>query len=315
MYSLEQVRGFVAVAEELHFGRAAERLQITQPPLSRQIQKLEREIGVSLLDRTNRSVTLTRAGKAFLTEARRLLSIAASAPESARRVAHGFEGSLSIGFTAMSAASMLSRVLAETDEFLPDVDIVLNELVSKAQFDALQAGEIDLALVRLPPEQDEFESRLVFREPLMAAVPVTHPLGRSASPIAVGDFEDVDMIMYTSTGAIYFADLIASVLVNVRPRSTQRVTQVHSMMALVGAARGAAIVPASAATFHIDGVVLRPIIGWEHPVVELRAAWRRDSSNSALWRALDTCKSLARLAEGGHVETGAVTSMTPSSAQ
>ena len=295
MYSLEQVRGFVAVAEELHFGRAAERLQMTQPPLSRQIQKLERDIGVALLDRDNRSVSLTRAGHAFLGEARRLLSIADTAPESARRIAQGLEGRISLGFTAMAAASVLSAVLAEADEQLGGVDVVLHELVSDAQFEALLTGGLDLALVRLPPQRPEFDSRLVFREPLVAAVPARHPLSSSPGPVDASEFEGEDMIMYSSAGASYFADLISSVLANVRPRSTQRVTQVHSMLALVGAGRGSAIVPASAATFAGDAVALRPLLGWERPVVELRAVWRRDTTNAALLRALDGFGTLASL--------------------
>ncbi|GAB3606193.1 LysR substrate-binding domain-containing protein [Conyzicola nivalis] len=297
MYSLEQVRGFVAVAEELHFGRAADRLQMTQPPLSRQIQKLERSIGVSLLDRNNRSVSLTPAGLAFLAEARRLLIIADTAPESARRIAEGVAGRLSIGFTAMTAVGVLPHVLAEADSFLPGVDIVLNELVSDAQFEALLAGDLDLALVRLPPHHPEFDSRLVARETLVAAVPADHPLGSTTAPVSAREFEGLDMIMYTSTGASYFADLVASVLVNVRPRSTQRLTQVHSMMSLVGAGRGAAIVPESAGTFHIDGVVLRPIIEWDRPVVELRAVWRRDSSNAAMKGALARFSTLQPLSD------------------
>jgi len=295
MYSLEQVRGFVAVAEELHFGRAAERLQMTQPPLSRQIQKLERDIGVALLDRDNRSVSLTRAGHAFLGEARRLLSIADTAPESARRIAQGLEGRISLGFTAMAAASVLSAVLAEADGQLGGVDVVLHELVSDAQFEALLTGGLDLALVRLPPQRPEFDSRLVFREPLVAAVPARHPLSSSPGPVDASEFEGEDMIMYSSAGASYFADLISSVLANVRPRSTQRVTQVHSMLALVGAGRGSAIVPASAATFAGDAVALRPLLGWERPVVELRAVWRRDTTNAALLRALDGFGTLASL--------------------
>src|SRR5215218_562060 len=96
-FTLEQLRGFVAVAEELHFGRAAGRLQMTQPPLSRQVQKLERQVGAQLLERDNRRVTLTPAGEVFLAEARRLLSLADSAPELARRVSSGSSGVLRIG--------------------------------------------------------------------------------------------------------------------------------------------------------------------------------------------------------------------------
>ena len=104
-FTLEQLRGFVAVAEELHFGRAAARLKMTQPPLSRQIQKLERVVGAQLLERDNRRVTLTAAGEAFLVEARRLLALADSAPELARRVSSGSHGVVRIGFTAASASA------------------------------------------------------------------------------------------------------------------------------------------------------------------------------------------------------------------
>ena len=291
MYSLDQLRSFVAVAEELHFGRAAERLQMTQPPLSRQIQKLEREVGARLLERSNRWVALTVAGETFLRDARRVLLLADAAPGVARRASAGTTGTLSIGFTGMAAVSVLATILEEADELLPGVSVELNELVSGAQFEGLFSGELDLGLVRLPPDSAEFSSRLIFREALVAAVPSDHPLGRSREALSASELADVDMIMYSDVGASYFADLVSSVLVNVRPRSVQRVSQVHSMLALVGAGRGAALVPASATVFHLDGVVFRPLRAWSRALVELRLAWRSGNSNPALYRALDEFES------------------------
>jgi DNA-binding transcriptional LysR family regulator len=268
---------------------------MTQPPLSRQIQKLEREVGVRLLERSNRWVALTTAGEAFLGEARRVLDLAEAAPATARRAAAGTAGSLSIGFTATGALSVLPTILREADTHLPDVAVELNELVSTAQFQALGNGELDLGLVRLPPDSAEFASRLIFREPLIAAVPSDHPLGASGDPLSSLDLAGTDMIMYSESGASYFAELVSSVLVNIRPRSVQRVVQVHSMLALVGAGRGAALVPASASRFHFDGVRFRPLRDWSRAVVELRVAWRADSRNPTLHRALDQFSSLSEI--------------------
>ncbi|HYH72674.1 MAG TPA: LysR family transcriptional regulator, partial [Nocardioides sp.] len=149
-FTLEQLRGFVAVADELHFGRAATRLKMTQPPLSRQIQKLERVVGAQLLERDNRRVALTAAGEVFLTEARRLLSLADSAPEVARRVSSGSHGVVRIGFTAASTYGTLGRLLNEVGRVLPDLDLDLQEMVTREQVAALLNEEIDLGLARPP---------------------------------------------------------------------------------------------------------------------------------------------------------------------
>jgi DNA-binding transcriptional LysR family regulator len=296
MLSLEQVRSFTVVAEELHFGRAAERLKMTQPPLSRQIQKLERAVGVTLLERANRSVRLTPAGAAFLVEARRLLALAEVASGSARRIAEGWAGRLAIGFTATVALQVLGPLLRQIDERLPGVEVMLSEQVSAGQLAALQDGRLDLGLVRLPPRGDEYATRRVHRERLLAAVPAEHRLGASTEPLPVSELDGLDMITYSLTDSKYFHDLVTTVLANVYVRSTHRVTQVHSMMALVAASRGAAIVPASAAHLRMDGVVLRPLAGWDREVVELRAVWRQDAQNPVLTRALDLLDALQPLA-------------------
>jgi DNA-binding transcriptional LysR family regulator len=295
MLSLEQVRSFTVVAEELHFGRAAARLKMTQPPLSRQIQKLERVVGVTLLERDNRSVRLTPAGEAFLVEARRLLALAEVATGEAKRIADGRAGRLAIGFTATVALQVLGPLLRQIDERLPGVEVVLSEQVSAGQLAGLQEGRLDLGLVRLPPRGDEYASRLVHRERLLVAVPAAHRLGGSHEPVRVSELDGLDMITYSHTDSKYFHDLVTTVLANVDVRSTHRVTQVHSMMALVAASRGAAIVPASAVHLHLDGVVLRPLAEWDRKVVELRAVWRHDAQNPVLTRALDLLDALQPL--------------------
>src|SRR3954469_16871926 len=189
-FTLEQLRGFVAVADELHFGRAAARLKMTQPPLSRQIQKLERVVGAQLLERDNRRVTLTSAGRAFLVEARRLLSLADAAPEVARRVSSGASGVVRIGFTAAATYGVLGQLLNDLARELPDVDVDLAEMVTREQVAGLLKEEVDLGLARPPFDADAFGSRLLHREALLVAAPVGHrllQLGRAATAADVGD--------------------------------------------------------------------------------------------------------------------------------
>ena len=150
LFELSRVRCFVAVAEELHFGRAAARLNMTQPPLSRQIQILERILGVILLQRGNRLVKLTPAGQSFLTEARLILKLTESAALLARRVAKGKAGSVNIGFTAASSYSYVPELVAACREQMPDVELILKEMVSGDQLKGLGAGEIDIGLLRPP---------------------------------------------------------------------------------------------------------------------------------------------------------------------
>ncbi|GAB3570104.1 LysR family transcriptional regulator [Spelaeicoccus albus] len=287
MYSLDQIRCFVAVAEELHFGRAAERLRMTQPPLSRQIQKLEHSIGVTLLDRNNRSVALTAAGRAFLTEARRLLVTADNAPDLARRIARGASGTVRIGFTAVSAFGVLGPLLDTIDANLPDVDIVLRELVTSEQIGALSRAEIDLGLARPPLDRGEFETTLLYREPLVLVAHEHHPLVQQSDPIDIDQLHGVEIVMYSPVQARYFYDLTTSVFADVRPRFTQYVTQIHTVIALVAAGRGAALVPKSAENLGMAAVRYVPLTGIDPSPVELHAVWRREADNPALRRIID----------------------------
>ncbi|MGR6319883.1 LysR substrate-binding domain-containing protein [Micromonospora soli] len=285
-FTLEQLRGFVAVADELHFGRAAARLQMTQPPLSRQIQKLERAIGAQLLERDNRRVTLTAAGEVFLGEARRLLTLADSAPELARRVSSGAAGVVRIGFTAASAYGVLGTLLNELARALPEVDVELAEMVTREQVAGLLNEEVDLGLARPPFDEQAFGSRLLHREALLVAAPLGHRLLASGRPAVAADLSAEPVIMHSPVKAKYFYDLVAGVVPIAAENTVHAVSQVLTMLWLVAAGRGIAFVPESAARLPIEGV---GFVRLETPVpqpVELHLLWARNSKNPALWRTL-----------------------------
>ncbi|MEV5961988.1 LysR family transcriptional regulator [Kribbella sp. NPDC051952] len=285
MFSLDQLSAFVAVAEELHFGRAADRLNMTQPPLSRQVQKLERTVGVRLLERDNRRVALTEAGKAFLTEARRVLALVETAGDLARRVDQGAAGTLRLGFTATSAIRTLGPLLRRISEELPGVDVILHERVTPAQLDGLLRGELDLALGRPPFDSRLFDSRVVFREPLCAVVPSNHRLAAVDRPLTPADFADEPVISYSPTQARYFHELTVRFLADAHPRIEQRVQQILTVVLLVAAGRGVALVPSSARSLGVEGVAYREV-GVPGEPVELHAIWNRDATSPVLQRVL-----------------------------
>jgi DNA-binding transcriptional LysR family regulator len=286
-FTLEQLRGFVAVADELHFGRAAARLKMTQPPLSRQIQKLERVVGTQLLERDNRRVALTAAGQVFLGEARRLLSLADTAPEVARRVSSGSHGIVRIGFTAASTYGTLGRLLNAIGRDLPDIDLDLHEMVTREQVAALLNEELDLGLARPPFDAETFGSRLLLREALLVAVPAGHRLLRLGRDAVAADLATEPVVMHSPTRARYFYDLVVSMVPAASGNAVHTVSQVLTMLWLVAAGRGIAFVPASAARLPIEGV---EFVRLETPVpdpAELHLLWMRESRNPALRRVLD----------------------------
>lgn len=290
MFELAQLRCFVAAAEELHFGRAAARLNMTQPPLSRQIQILERVVGVQLLERTSRVVRLTPAGRRFLPEARRLLHLAESASLSARRTASGETGGITVGFTASAAYSFLPQLIIAARARLPGVDLVLEEMVTAEQVEALEAHRIDVALLR-PPVRREFQSMRVAREPLLAAMPLAHPLAKGRPP-TLKDFDGQPFVTYSPYEARYFYDLLAGIFrkAGVAPRYVQHMTNVHAILALVRAGLGTALVPAAAASLRFEGLALRPVRTRPERPVELFLAWNRSNDNPALPAFLETAQ-------------------------
>lgn len=289
MFTLSQLESFVAVAETLHYGRAAERLSMTQPPLTRRIQLLERELDVELFDRTGRTVRLTAAGRAFLSDARRILGLSTQATLAVRRVPTGEAGTVALGFTASSAHSVLDAVVGAIRSRLPGVDLVLRERVSGTQLEELHSGELDLALVRPPVPVAGLEHRPLHREALLVAIPADHPLAAPDRAPHLRDLDGEPFVMYSPTEARYFHEVLVGVFrgAGIAPRYVHHLSQVHTILALVRAGLGLALVPQAATALRLDGVVLRPVGGITGEPVELVAAWRAGDENPALHAVRD----------------------------
>ncbi|OZI23097.1 LysR family transcriptional regulator [Bordetella genomosp. 9] len=279
---LRQLECFVAVAEELHFGRAAARLCMTQPPLSRQIQLLEQSLGVTLLERSSRVVTLTSAGRNFLRDARHLLAYSVRAASTARRASGGEAGHITLGFTAVAAYRLVPDWVMKAGKVLPDVAIDLRERVSTDLGRLLVAGELDAILARHLPRQDGLAHHLIQREPMVVAVPRKSPLlAHKAMPLRA--LHRQPFVAYAPSEGKYFYDRIAAALTlaGVEPDYVQYAGQTHTLLGLVRAGLGAGLVPASARELRLDGVSFLPL-AQNRLHAELYLAWRERHDNPAL---------------------------------
>ncbi|MGV0743918.1 LysR family transcriptional regulator [Mycolicibacterium sp. XJ870] len=288
MYTFEQLRDFVAVAEEQSFSKAAARLNMTQPPLSRQIQRLEAAVGFQLFVRTSRTVTLTPAGQIFLTEARRILQMADAAALMARRVARGTAGRIRVGFTAVAALNVFGDWIRAVHRELPDIDFVLTEMVSSVQVDALLAGEIDVGFMRGLPTSNVLAGRLAFSERFVVAVPDGHPLTELGRDPLLAEVAAYNIITYSPAPSRYFHELVVSLFLNAGHTTdyVQYVSQVNSQLVLVDAAIGIALVPRSASRLRPPRVRFLEIADLQEKLVELHCVWRADSTNVAMPAAL-----------------------------
>ena len=287
-FDLRQLCCFIAVAEELHFGRAATRLNMTQPPLSRSIQLLEQALGAKLIARTNRAVKLTPAGRVFLLEARRILQLTETSTLAVRRMASGEAGTIALGFTASSGYSFLPRLLLQRAARTPNINMVLKEMVGTDQIGDLLTGAIDLGLMRSPVKTPGFMNLKVASERLVAALPIGDPRLSEVS-LRLSDFDGQPLILFAQDGSRHFHDLLQKLFEQegIAPVTTQSLSQIHSMLALVRAGMGTAIVPEAAQSLHFDDVHFRPIITTPSDPVELYAVWKTDNENPAMKPFLD----------------------------
>jgi DNA-binding transcriptional LysR family regulator len=285
MFELSQLRCFVAVGEELHFGRAAERLNMTQPPLSRQIRLLEHQIGTPLFERTSRVVRFTAAGKAFFPEAARILRIADEAAATARRVAKGDRGSIAIGFTAAFGYGLLPGLVRRLRERVPDISLTLKEMVTTRQLEALDAGQLDIGLMRPHAPQGGVETVSLAREALMLAVPRIEARRWPRHP-QLRCLDGRPFIAYSPYEAGYFYQLVRRFLDRdgVEPDIVEYVPQIHTMLALVNAGVGVAVTPETASLLHFEDVVLRRIEMKPLRPVEMVYSYRTDNDNPILHR-------------------------------
>jgi DNA-binding transcriptional LysR family regulator len=292
MFDLGQLRSFVAVATELHFGRAARRLHMTQPPLSRQIQMLERDLKVTLFTRTSRSVELTQAGRAFLAEARDLLQRSEAAVKIAREAAEPTAGTVRVGFVAATTYDYLPRLTSRARNELPNIELVYEEFNSIEQREALAFSRIDIGIVRPLPAQDNLRSACVTQSGLALALPLAHPLAVRRRP-QLAQIHGEPFIMYSSAGR-YMHDLLSSAfrVAGVQPNYVQFMSQAQGILSLVSTGLGIGIVPEETRNACFDNVVFRPIRIGSAVKTEFHAIWRSDNRNPALPQLRDLMLSI-----------------------
>jgi DNA-binding transcriptional LysR family regulator len=263
MLELRQLRYFVAVAETEHMGMAAERLGISQSPLSRQIQQLEARLGLALFERSKQRIFLTTEGRGFLQEVRRLLAHAASVEQQAARIGKGETGRISIGYVEGALhAGVLRHSLREFQAMRPDVRISLARLRSQAQIDALLEGDIDVAHVyNLPQRKSRIASRLLATEPFVLAMPEQHPLAGARRAIRA---EQLDAQPFVALpGALNPAArrqfIAACATAGFAPDIRYEAAEPSTVMALVGAGLGLALVQESLRQTAPQGVTFRQL--------------------------------------------------------
>ena len=295
---LRHLRYFVAVAEELHFTRAALRLNIAQPPLSQQIRALEAELGVQLFLRTRRSVALTDAGHALLARARELLATTQSLPRDLQRIARGEVGQLRIGFSStLPLTKVLRDVVADHRRTHPEVALHLREMHSQLQFEQLRRGELDVGLVRYNEAAPEGVRLLLLRrDPLRLVVPASHRFARRRS-VTIADCRDESFIGFPGDAGTGTGPLLKRLCAQAgfEPRIAQEAREATTQIGLVAAGLGIAVLPAPLEALRMEGVHYVPLEG-EGAVLVMSAATRSDEASE---RVLGFVRRVSALAAAG----------------
>jgi DNA-binding transcriptional LysR family regulator len=303
---LRLVEYFVAVAEELHFGRAAERLHIAQPSLSQQIRRLEAQLGVSLLERNSRNVDLTPAGEALLREGRKTLRQARRAIQTARSAG---APRLTVGFYGSAASELLPDVLRALGERLPGVEVSVRELLL-GSLDEVLDGSVDIAFTRLLPGQTELEVEVLNEEPRLAALAGMHPLARRQT-LTFADLRDESFVInpLTSHDEPPPRWLDEQRRHGLPGRIAARATSVEEILALVAAGRGVCLVPQAVAhRYPRAGVTYVPVVDADPAVASV--AWRPGAISPAAKAFVETSRQIAALRYPAARPTRSVSSMT-----
>ncbi|MDQ8703812.1 LysR family transcriptional regulator [Streptomyces sp. LHD-70] len=280
---LRHLSGFVAVAEELHFGRAAERLHIAQSPLSQQIRLLERDLGVRLFDRTTRSVRLTSAGRALLEPARHLLAEASAVRRTVLAAHLGEVGRVTLGFAGASSYSALPVLTRAVTSELPGIELVLEgQTYTGEALGRIADGSLDIGFVALPVRRG-ISARVVRVERLLLALPDSHPLAQRTE-VAIAELAREPLVTFPQArgSAVREAMVQACHEAGFAPRIAQEAPDSYNLLALVGAGVGLAVVVSSARNIQLEHVVFRPLAGDDVPVLPIALGWRTGDSSAAL---------------------------------
>jgi DNA-binding transcriptional LysR family regulator len=295
---LRRLRYFVAVAEELSFNRAAQRLHISQPPLSNQIKQLEEELGVLLFKRSSRGVRLTEAGELLLEEARRILIQLEQAARMVERVGSGKTGRLSLGFVPSATNEVLPPVLYEFQRSFPDVELFLHEMMPDEVVRRLHGRQIDVGFFYLPFEDNALVFRCVSREPLVVALPEAHPSTKEPEvDLRTLEREPFILPMRYEMPGLYGQVTEVCRQAGFTPRAVQKdVWLMQTIVGLVASGIGVALVPASLRNFRRKGVVYKTVRSLS-PKVEMGMVWQRGDTSAVLSAFLDVVGEVGRLAQ------------------
>lgn len=293
MLDMRQVRSFVVLAAELSFSRAARCLNLTQPPLSRQIKLLEQELKVTLVERTSRRVTLTAAGASFLVEAKKLLAQSDIAVTASRLAARGSAGSIKVGFVGAATYNFLPLFVGRMRLMAPHIDLELVQMETSDQVQSIQAGTIDLGFSRPLFSAHRLDSICVFREPMILAIPRSHPIAAKRRPGL--ELLNGEPFITFSSPARYLHDKLDKLIAEngITPRIVQSLTHSQAILSLVSAGIGLAIVPAGTQNACFDNVVFRPLDLRNDCIADLHAVWSSENTNPLL---LEACKVASTLA-------------------
>ncbi len=288
-----RLRYFVAVAEELHFGRAAKRLMVTQPALSRQITLLEQEIGVRLFVRDTRRVALTSAGREYLEQAREILRGVTNAAESARRAERGESGRLSVAFYYTAGLGILPPVLREFTLRHPDVSLDLREMSSKTQIAEVLKGTIDVGIVHEPAAVTAVSAEIIQREALIAVLPSSHRFVRKAT-LRLADLHAETFVMLPRNDASTLHDLLIAACnaADFSPNIVTRANRLLTVIGLVAAGMGIAIVPAVCAQIRHPQVVYRRVL----PAIEIQSGVIWNGHGGHVGRSIEAFIEVCRTA-------------------
>lgn len=289
---LRHLRYFVAVAEERHFGRAAARLHMAQPPLSQQIRALEAELGVQLLHRTTRKVELTPAGTAYLARAHVVLAEVDAAAHEARQVAAGMVGRLVVGCVGSATYSLLPRLARGLARELPGVEFGFRgEMLVPEQVRALRSGDIDIALLRPPVDDPSLLTSTLRYDRLVVALPEDHPLA-ARRRVRIADLAGTDLLVHGRSRSSAMHRQVERLCrdAGFEPRFRAEVAETSTLVTLVAGGLGAAVVPEPITALTVPGVVYRPLA--DGPIIELALAYLATRAEAHLERAASCIRRL-----------------------
>ncbi|MBH8576357.1 LysR family transcriptional regulator [Nostocaceae cyanobacterium CENA369] len=291
---LRHLRYFVTLAEELHFGRAAERLHIAQPPLSQQIRQLEKELDFELFHRTKRNVQLTAAGQVFLGEVQQIFRQLQQAIEVGQQTSRGEVGKLIIGFVSSAGYNILPILLRNFRGSVPGVSLELHELTTDLQLEWLRQGRMDVGFLRPPVEDNIFSWEIIFQESLILALPETHSLANK-SYICLRSLANEPFILFPRILAPGLYDLIISLCqqAGFSPTVTQEAIQMQTIVSLVAAEMGVAIVPASLQNLQRTGVVYKTVQE-STPKVSIAMIWRKNETSPTVQKLVEIVRQIAK---------------------